>query len=69
MDIIFKPFVQADGSITRKYGGAGIGLAICSSLISIMGGHLEAESTLGEGSTFHFALRFGLQNKEAPIAK
>jgi signal transduction histidine kinase len=65
MNIIFKPFVQADGSVTRKYGGAGIGLAICSSLISIMGGELEAESTLGEGSTFHFALRFGLQNKGA----
>jgi signal transduction histidine kinase/DNA-binding response OmpR family regulator len=59
---VFEAFSQADGSMARKYGGTGLGLTICTRLVGMMGGRLWVESALGQGSTFHFTLRLGIQS-------
>ncbi len=55
---IFDAFSQADSTITRKYGGTGLGLTISSKFIALMGGKLEVESKTGEGTKFFFTLEF-----------
>lgn len=56
LENLFKPFEQGDASISRKFGGVGLGLSICRHLIELMDGKIWAESVLGQGSSFHFTI-------------
>ena len=57
MDLLFKPFSQTDNSITREFGGSGLGLSIVRTLAQHMGGDVGVESAMGSGSRFWFRLR------------
>ena len=57
---LFRAFAQADSSMTRKYGGTGLGLTICDKLVTLMGDEFHSSSEVGIGSTFLFDLPLGI---------
>ncbi len=61
LETIFGSFEQADGSVTRQYGGTGLGLTISKELVEMMGGQLTVTSKVGKGSTFSFSLKLKRQ--------
>ena len=65
---LYHQFRQADGSMTRRYGGLGIGLAISRGLIQVLGGWLEQQSRPGLGSRFGIHVRFALSSADGPAA-
>ncbi len=60
LDVLFKPFSQADSSTTREYGGSGLGLSIVSTLAQAMNGSVGVSSEPGQGACFWFSARVGL---------
>jgi PAS domain S-box-containing protein len=66
---MFRAFSQADNSITRRYGGTGLGLTISKNLVERMEGRIWVDSEADKGSTFHFTARFGLQPQPRRMLK
>lgn len=66
---LFKSFSQVDASISRKYGGTGLGLNICKQLVELMGGKIEVESEKNRGSTFSFSIWAGISKEDGEPLK
>ncbi len=66
-EIIFEAFAQADGGVTRRFGGTGLGLTICSQLVQLMGGRLSVESAPNAGSVFQFTCTLGRDHEPEPV--
>ena len=65
---IFESFTQAHASITRRYGGTGLGLTISKQLAEQMNGRMWVESTEGQGSTFHCSVQLGIQPQDPLVS-
>jgi hypothetical protein len=66
---IFQPFIQADMSSTRRFGGTGLGLAVSQRLVAMMNGRIWLQSQEGQGSTFFVEVEFGLDADGAQLLK
>lgn len=64
--LLYQRFFQVDGSMTRRYGGLGIGLSICRQMGEVLGGRLSHESTRGLGSRFEFTLQVAIAQLQRP---